>query len=149
MAECRELQERTSEALSALLRVWESAVRATHFFLSEKEIGRIGRYVPQALREVPHLLVAETGGEIVAFAGVNGRKLEMLFVCAERRGEGIGGQLLQYAFDAFSVDEVTVNEQNAQARGFYERMGFRAYKRSETDEQGAPYPILYLKRGNG
>lgn len=85
MAECRELQERTSEALSALLRVWESAVRATHFFLSEKEIGRIGRYVPQALREVPHLLVAETGGEIVAFAGVNGRRLEMLFVCAERR----------------------------------------------------------------
>lgn len=47
------------------------------------------------------------------------------------------------------MDEVTVNEQNAQARGFYERMGFRAYKRSETDEQGAPYPILYLKCGNG
>ena len=105
--------------------------------------------MPQALREVPHLLVAETGGAPVAFAGVNGRRLEMLFVGAEHRGEGIGRQLLQYAFDVFSVDEVTVNEQNAQARGFYERMGFRAYKRSETDEQGAPYPVLYLKRLNG
>lgn len=30
-----------------LLRVWESAVRATHLFLSEKEIEKIKRYVPQ------------------------------------------------------------------------------------------------------
>ncbi len=80
---------------------------------------------------------------------MNARLCPRVFVGAEHRGEGIGRQLLQYAFDVFSVDEVTVNEQNAQARGFYERMGFQAYKRSETDEQGAPYPVLYLKRGNG
>ena len=43
--------------------------------------------------------------------------------------------------------EVTVNEQNPQAVGFYEHMGFAAYKRTDLDEQGNPYPLLYMKRG--
>lgn len=42
--------------------------------------------------------------------------------------------------------EVAVNEQNPLARGFYEHMGFRPYKRTELDEQGNPYPLLYMKR---
>lgn len=40
---------------------------------------------------------------------------------------------------------VTVNEQNPQAVGFYEHMGFKTYKRTECDEEGKPYPILYMK----
>ena len=35
--------------------------------------------------------------------------------------------------------------QNPNAKGFYEHLGFRVYKRSETDEQGNSYPILYMK----
>ena len=38
-----------------------------------------------------------------------------------------------------------LNEQNPQAIGFYEHEGFRVYKRTETDEQGNPYPLLYMK----
>lgn len=30
-------------------------------------------------------------------------------------------------------------------REFYEHMDFRTYKRSNLDEQGNPYPILYMK----
>ena len=70
----------------------------------------------------------------------------MLFVSAEKRGRGIGKELLQYAVDVYGVTELTVNEQNAQAVGFYGHIGFRTYKRSETDEQGGRYPILYMKR---
>lgn len=141
-----EIEERTDSFTERLLGVWESSVRATHLFLSEKEIGSIKRYVPQALHDVPHLLVAEADGVPVAFAGTDGRKLEMLFVSAENRGKGIGKRLLQYAVDACGVNELAVNEQNPQAIGFYEHMGFRTYKRSETDEQGNHYPILYMKR---
>ena len=36
-----------------------------------------------------------------------------------------------------------MNEQNPQARGFYEHMGFQVYKRTELDEQGNPYPLIY------
>lgn len=44
-----------------------------------------------------------------------------------------------------SMQEVTVNEQNPQAVGFYEHMGFRTYKRTDLDEEGNPYPLLYMK----
>ena len=42
---------------------------------------------------------------------------------------------------------MTVNEQNPQAVGFYEHMGFAAYKRTDLDKHGNPYPLLYMKRG--
>ncbi len=32
-----------------------------------------------------------------------------------------------------------------QVAGFYEYMGFKTYKRTELDEQGNPYPILYMR----
>lgn len=146
MIDTVETTDRTPDLIAALLQIWESSVRATHLFLSEKEIGNIRQYVPQALREVPHLIVArDDEGRPVGFAGVDGRKLEMLFVSAEHRGRGIGKQLLRRAVDSYSVNELAVNEQNPQAIGFYEHMGFQTCGRSETDEQGNPYPILYMK----
>lgn len=45
-----------------------------------------------------------------------------------------------------SNQEVTVNEQNPQAVGFYEHLGFQTYKRTECDEEGNPCPLLYMKR---
>lgn len=38
-----------------------------------------------------------------------------------------------------------MNEQNSQAKGFYEHMGLQVYKSTDTDEQGNPYPILYMR----
>jgi putative acetyltransferase len=43
-------------------------------------------------------------------------------------------------------DQVTVNEQDPQALGFYEHLGFSVYNRTETDEEGRPYPLLYMQR---
>ena len=143
----REAKDRNADLIHSLLTVWESSVRATHLFLSEKEIENIKQYVPQALREIPHLLIAKNqDGAPIAFAGVDGHKLEMLFVSAENRGKGVGRQLLQYVVNTYVVNELAVNEQNPQAIGFYEHMGFQTYKRSETDEQGGPYPILYMRK---
>ena len=70
----------------------------------------------------------------------------MLFLLPEERGKGFGKMLVQDAIEKFSVCEVTVNEQNPSAKEFYEHLGFKPYKRSEIDEQGNPYPILYLKK---
>lgn len=61
-------------------------------------------------------------------------------------GNGIGKQLICYAIEQESVNELAVNEQNPLAKGFYEHMGFTVERRSELDEQGNPYPILYIKR---
>ena len=134
------------ETENKLLVIWESSVRATHNFLSDPEINNIKKYVPHALRRVSHLIVAYDENEPVAFMGINDRKLEMLFVDANQRGNGIGKALITYGIHNLDINELAVNEQNPGARGFYEHMGFKAVERSEFDDQGNPYPILIMKR---
>ena len=73
-------------------------------------------------------------------------KIEMFFIASQSRGKGIGKKLLQKAEKDFHAIEVVVNEQNSQARGFYEHMGFEVLDRSEPDEQGGSFPILYMKK---
>ena len=72
--------------------------------------------------------------------------LEMLFILPEERRKGIGSALLKYGIEKYGIDELSVNEQNTQAKLFYEAMGFVTYKRTELDERGNPFPILYIKK---
>ena len=119
----------------------------THLFLSVDQINNIKQYVPQAIKDVSILVIAENkNGNPVGFMGVDDKRLEMLFVLDKYRGQGIGKQLLQYGIENYSINELTVNEQNPRAKGFYEHMGFEVYKRTELDEQGNPYPLLYMKK---
>lgn len=142
-----EVHNRTPTLIKQLLVLWEASVRATHLFLSDAEVRKIKEYVPQALTGVFHLVVAEReAGCPVAFMGVEGQRLEMLFLSPEERGAGLGRQLLDYGIRRYGIQEVTVNEQNPQAVGFYEHMGFAVYKRTNLDEVGDPYPLLYMKR---
>ena len=142
-----EVKERDTILVEQLLKVWESSVKATHLFLSDDEISSIKQYVPQALNSVPILAVAEDeNGNPVDFMGIADKMLEMLFISNDSRGQGIGKQLLQYGIENYSINELAVNEQNPLSKGFYEHMGFKVYKRTESDEQGNPYPLLYMKR---
>lgn len=63
------------------------------------------------------------------------------FVSSSERGQGIGKQLIHYGIKNFAINEVTVNEQNPKAIGFYNHMGFQVYKRTAEDEQGNPYRL--------
>lgn len=140
------IENRDLNLINNLLEVWESAVRATHLFLSDKEIENIKEYVPEAIKFVPNLLVVENEeGKPLGFMGIQEQSLEMLFISNENRGQGIGKKLIEYGIENYSINEVSVNEQNPQAKGFYEHMGFEVYKRTELDEQGNPYPLLYMK----
>lgn len=71
----------------------------------------------------------------------------MLFIFAEERGKGLGKELLKYGIEKYFVNNLAVNEQNPLVKGFYEHMGFKVYKRTENDEQGNPYPLLYMRPG--
>ena len=77
--------------------------------------------------------------------GTENGRLEMLFLSPDERGKGLGRQLLEYGIREQGVREVTVNEQNSQAVGFYQHLGFVTYRRTDHDEEGNPYPLLYLK----
>lgn len=141
-----EVKERTQELVNTLLEVWENSVKATHLFLSDNEIEKIKEYVPQALKEVAHLIVIENENDIpIAFMGIEGTELEMLFIKNSERRKGLGRQLLNYGIKNYNINELIVNEQNPNAKEFYEHLGFKVYKRTELDEQGNPYPILYMR----
>ena len=141
-----QVENRTTLPLEKLLDLWQASVEATHHFLSAEEIAAIRPYVPEAFKGVEHLFLAKEDGEIVGFMGINGTKLEMLFIASEQRGKGIGKTLLQHGVVKFGVNSLTVNEQNPQAVGFYQYMGFQTVERHELDEQGNPYPILIMKK---
>ena len=139
-------EERTENLINQLLEVWKDSVKATHTFLSNEEVEKIKEYVPRALIGISHLII-ETGenGNPIAFMGIEENKLEMLFIKNSERGKGIGKQLLSYGIENYGVNNLAVNEDNPNAKGFYEHMGFVVYKRNELDEQGNPYPILYMR----
>ena len=61
-----------------LLTIWENSVRATHKFLNNDEILQIRNYVPQAFKQVEHLLVIIDHEQIKGFMGINDQKVEML-----------------------------------------------------------------------
>lgn len=141
----KEIKDRNLSLISQLLAVWEDSVKATHLFLSNEEINSIKKYVPQAIFGVSHLIIMENESQQpIAFMGIENRKLEMLFIKNSERGKGLGKQLLSYGIENYNVNELAVNEQNLNTKGFYEYMGFKTYKRTELDEQGNPYPILYM-----
>lgn len=141
-----EVKNRVSRLLNQLLDIWEDSVTATHLFLSRKEIEHIKKYVPQALKEVSNLIIIENDDDVpIAFMGIADKKLEMLFIKNSERGKGLGKQLLNYGIVNYNVNKLVVNEQNPHAKEFYEYMGFKIYKRSDLDEQGNLYPILYMQ----
>ncbi|WP_272536526.1 GNAT family N-acetyltransferase [Providencia sp. PROV182] len=129
-----------------IIRVWESSVRATHHFLTEEKIAEL----KIAIKDIylPHLAVFVTfdsAGNMTGFLGYDKHRLEMLFISQENRGQGTGKKLLQYAIDTLGITELDVNEQNPQAIGFYQHMGFKQYARSELDGEGNPFPILHMR----
>ncbi len=68
----------------------------------------------------------------------------MLFIDPDARGQGVGRLLVQRATTTQGATKVDVNEQNPQALGFYEHLGFEVVGRSPLDGQGKPYPLLHM-----
>ena len=139
-------EDRTEKIIEQLVYIWQRSVIKTHTFLSFNEIEAIKKYVPAALKEVDTLIIETNAkNEPIAFMGTENKKLEILFIDPDYIQKGLGKKLIQHAICHYQVNEVTVNEDNINAKGFYEHMGFSVYKRSPLDEQGNPYPILYMK----
>lgn len=141
-----EKNQRDSILIGKLLGIWEAAVRATHHFLTEADITRLVPQAEEALRHVEILWVMTDEQSPVGFMGVQARKIEMLFLRPDYFRKGLGREFVARAFRDLNVEYVDVNEQNPNAIKFYERMGFKVFKRDEYDSEGNPFPILEMKR---
>lgn len=139
------ITQATEQDLPRLFEVWESSVRATHAFLAESDIQVLIPLVKAELAVFSPIYCLRNGdGEPFAFMGVEGSKIEMLFVHAGWRGTGAGRLLTEFALQALGADSVDVNEDNGHAIGFYQHLGFRKTGRSPLDPAGNPFPILHM-----
>jgi putative acetyltransferase len=69
--------------------------------------------------------VAVSGGRVVGFSLTTGRHIDMLFVAPGSTGGGAGSALLARAV-VEGAQTLECFRDNARARGFYERRGWRA-----------------------
>lgn len=144
-----------------MLEIWEASVRATHDFLKEENIAFYrSRMLDSYFKNVDLWLALKWTGRPVAFMGVlpplqgmineknidRPAHLSMLFVHPGSHRRGFGRALVEHAIGLYGPLAADVNEQNPGARRFYERCSFVVTGRSDTDEEGNPFPMLHLFR---
>nr|WP_065241972.1 acetyltransferase [Halomonas elongata] len=128
-----------------LIEIWEASVRATHDFLAEEDIQELKPLILEQYFDAVDLRCARSGdGEILGFCGVHDGNIEMLFISPDARGKGVGAMLADHAIKEQGATKVDVNEQNEQALGFYQHIGFSVTGYSPVDGQGKPYPLLHM-----
>jgi len=129
-----------------ILAIWEKSVSATHEFLTAKDIAEIKPELEGYLGSLPIVLACNQEGTVIGFASANQHHLEMLFLDPVYFGQGLGAEFFDYLVATYQIRSLDVNEQNPRARYFYLKHNFVVDARSETDDQGRPFPILHLKK---
>ncbi|MBY0240846.1 MAG: acetyltransferase [Burkholderiaceae bacterium] len=124
--------------------IWRCAVDATHDFLSPKDRKAIEEFVCDFLPKTVLWLAVDANDYPQALMLIDDGHMEALFVDPAVRGLGIGAALVCHGLTLYPTMTTDVNEQNGQAMGFYEKMGFKPTGRSPLDGQGRPYPLIHL-----
>jgi len=141
------LRPGTAEDHTALLDLWLRSVRATHTFLTEADIRALHPLVRDHALPALELWALEEDGRLIGWMGLDGAKLEALFIDPDHAGKGHGRRLVGHARALKGPLTLDVNEQNPRAVAFYRRLGFRVTGRSDLDGQGRPFPLLHMAEG--
>jgi putative acetyltransferase len=141
------IRSATNTDRDALFDIWLRSVRATHAFLSDEEVQNLVPAVRDYLASTATQFWVLTGDSeaAVGFMGLSGSKMESLFLLPDVFRRGYGRALVKHAQALHGEISVDVNEQNEQARAFYEACRFVVEGRSELDEAGRPFPLLHLR----
>lgn len=129
-----------------IIQIWKNSVDATHDFLTAHDREEIEKDVVGFFSDTPVWIATDQEDHPLGFMFLHDGHLEALFVDASARGLGVGKQLISHALALHPELSVDVNEQNQQATGFYQHMGFQISGRSALDSQGRPYPLLHLRK---
>ncbi len=75
----------TQSDYSALIAIWEGAVRATHDFFPEEDIAELKPLILQHYFDAVDLhCIKSSSGEMIGFCGGHAQNIEMLFVSPAR-----------------------------------------------------------------
>lgn len=136
----------TKQNYQNLIEIWGSSVRATHDFLTEKDIAELEPLILKHYFDAVELrCYVNDQDRILGFIGVADSNIEMLFVEAGHFDKKIGRKLTEYAIKNLKACKVDVNEQNPNAIGFYKHLGFVQTGRSQLDGQGNPFPLIHME----
>lgn len=136
-----------SEEGNRAIEIWRAAVDATHDFLLPQDRLSLDTMMGEFLPKSPLLFAVNSMDYPLAFMLIDSGHMEALFVDPAYHGQGVGAALVRYGLARHPKMTTDVNEQNAQAAGFYEKMGFKRTGRSPRDGQGKPYPLIHLEYG--
>jgi putative acetyltransferase len=128
-----------------ILAIWRAAVDATHDFLAPQDRLALDELVCAFLPQAALWLAVDEQDHALAFVLIDDGHMEALFVDPAVRGRGLGAALVRHGLGLHPRMTTDVNEQNGQAIGFYQRMGFVPVGRSPIDGQGRPYPLIHLE----
>ena len=132
-----------------LFDIWLRSVRATHTFVTEADITFLQpRVLDYLASDDSELYVACADTDTIAgFMGMRDNEIEALFLAPEHLRRGFGTRLVAKARSLRPGAEliVDVNEQNTDARRFYEACGFVVEGRSAVDGEGLPFPLLHMR----
>jgi len=128
-----------------ILEIWRAAVDATHHFLSQEDRAAIEKELAVLLPQMRLTLAVDPLDGPVGFMLLQQGHMEALFVDPRHHGHGVGKALVGFALRRHPDLTTDVNEQNGQAVGFYERIGFVRTGRSAVDGQGRRYPLIHLR----
>lgn len=98
----------------------------------------------QALPGLEVWVLCDEASAPIGFMGLDGNKLQALFISPTSFRHGGGKTMLEHARKLKGPLHVDVNEQNPRAVAFYLSNGFVVASRSPTDTQGQPFPLLHL-----
>lgn len=128
-----------------LLAVWEESVLASHNFLAPKDFEEIKELMKGVDFNNFGVYCLMSSNNMAGFIGVEGEKIEMLFIHPHYFGQGLGRKLMNFAINVLDATLVDVNEQNVNALAFYQNIGFEVCARTEKDGLGMDYPLLKMK----
>lgn len=135
----------TNQDLPRVMEIWRQSVDATHHFLAPLDRSAIEAEVFEFFPQVSLLLAVDASRTPQGFMFLHEGRLEALFVDPDQHGKGIGKACISRAVAAHPELTTDVNEQNPDALGFYEHLGFVRTGRSSHDGQGRPYPLIHLR----
>ncbi len=149
-----EIRQATKADFDAIIEMCKSSLQVTYgSFLDEEDMkpwsegDEIDKYVRSALG---NLLVAVDCDGISGVAGVEGDLIGLLWVAIEKRGEGIGADLIEAAEEMIRKNghkkvRVEVFEPNTDAIRFYERHGW-AKREAYPDPTAGVNKVLMVKQ---